>query len=61
MKDRIRKRPESMVLAIEALLVILSLAIERNALVGMICYWTIVAVYHLTDFLNTKPEDRDGI
>ena len=60
MKKWSNKSVQSLILAIEAGLIILSLATTGKALVGMICYWSLVAFNHLTDFLVNRLEDRDG-
>mgnify|MGYP006988962968 CR=1 FL=1 len=52
-----RKTLQSLILAIEAALIIISLAIGARTTVGMICYWSIVAANHLTDFLIGRHED----
>ena len=53
------KQFNRLVLMIEAVLIIITLATGGKAIVGMICYWTLVAVNHLFDFLNGRYED-DG-
>ena len=60
MKKWSNQSVQSLILTVEAALIILSLATTGKALVGMICYWSIVAVNHLTDFLMSRVEDRDG-
>ena len=45
------KEVNLLVLAIEAVLIIVTLATGGKAVVGMCCYWGLVAFYHLTDFL----------
>ena len=60
MKKWSNKSVQSLILTIEAALIILSLATTGKALVGMICYWSIVAVNHLTEFIILRLEDRDG-
>lgn len=53
---------QCLILCIEAVLIIISLLIGENAKVGMVCYWTIIAVYHLTEFLiarRGKTADKD--
>lgn len=53
------KQMNRLILCIEAALIIGALAIGGQAVVGMICYWSIVAVYHLTDFLIGRKDDGD--
>ena len=59
------ERLQRLILCLEAVLIILSLATGSNAKVGMACYWAIIAVYHLTEFLsarrNNSGEDDDRI
>ena len=45
---------DRLILMLEAILIIVDLAISGNARVGMICYWAIVALYHLTDIIQDK-------
>ena len=49
-----------LILMAEAVLIILTLAVGGTALVGMICYWTVVAVYHLTEYLIMRRNDGNG-
>ena len=49
-----------LVLCIEAVLIIITIATGGKALVGMICYWSLVAFYHLTDFIFEKWGKNDG-
>ena len=49
-----------LILCIEAALIILSLAVGGKAVIGMICYWTVAALFHLTDFLTGRIEDGKG-
>ena len=49
-----------LVLCIEAVLIILTLATGGKAITGMICYWSLVAFYHLTDFIYTEWGKKDG-
>lgn len=51
------KQLQHIILMVEALLIILTLATGGKAVIGMICYWSIVAVNHLTDFLIGRRED----
>ena len=60
MKKWSNKSVQSLILTIEAALIILSLVTTGKALVGMTCYWSIVAVNHLTEFIIHRLEDRDG-
>lgn len=60
MKKWSNKSVQNLILTIEAALIIMSLATTGKALVGMICYWSIVAVNHLTEFLLSRLEDRNG-
>ena len=49
----------SLILAIEAVLIIIALASGRTALVSMACYWAVVALNHLTDFIIRWIEERE--
>ena len=51
------KQFNRLILMTEAILIIISLAVSGKAMVGMICYWAIVAVNHLTEFLIGRRED----
>ena len=55
-----RKTLQSLILAIEAALIIISLAIGARTTVGMICYWSIAALNHLTDFIIRLIEEREA-
>ena len=55
-----RKTLQSLILAIEAALIIISLAIGARTTVGMICYWSIAALNHLTDFVIRLIEEREA-
>lgn len=57
MSDDKLKQFDKKMLMIEAVLIVISLAIGGNARIGMICYWCIVALYHLTEIVLKK---RDG-
>ena len=46
-----RKTLQSLILALEAALIIVSLVTGSGTTVGMICYWSIAALNHLTDFI----------
>ena len=54
-----RKTLLSLILAIEAALIIVSLATGAGTTVGMICYWAIAALNHLTDFIIRWIEERE--
>jgi hypothetical protein len=54
-----RKTLLSLILAIEAALIIVSLATGAGTTVGMICYWSIAALNHLTDFIIRWIEERE--
>ena len=51
------KKFDRILLMAEAILIILDLVLYGKALVGMICYWAIVVLYHLTDLLLGRNED----
>ena len=51
------ERLQRLILCMEAVLIILSLATGSSAKVGMACYWAIIAVYHLTEFLSYRRND----
>ena len=51
------KQFDRIMLMVEAILIIIDLAVYGKALVGMICYWSIVVLYHLTDLLLGRNED----
>ncbi|MBQ9325248.1 MAG: hypothetical protein IJ246_05705 [Clostridia bacterium] len=55
-----RKTLQSLILAIEAALIIVSLATGSRTTVGMICYWSIAALNHLTDFIICWIEEREA-
>ena len=52
-----RKTLQSLILAIEAALIIVSLATGAKTTMGMICYWSIAALNHLTDFIIRRIEE----
>ena len=54
-----RKTLQDLILAIEAALIIVALATGSRTTVGMICYWSIVALNHLTDFIIRMIEERE--
>jgi hypothetical protein len=54
-----RKTLQSLILAIEAALIIVALATGARTTVGMICYRAIVAMNHLTDFIIRCIEERE--
>ena len=54
-----RNTLQSLILTIEAILIIITLAAGGNAVVGMICYWSVVAVNHLTDFIVRRIEEKE--
>ena len=54
-----RKTLQSLILAIEAALIIVSLATGARTIMGMICYWSIAALNHLTDFIIRWIEERE--
>ncbi|MBQ1492171.1 MAG: hypothetical protein IIZ39_09425 [Blautia sp.] len=51
------KRFDRICLMLEAILIVIDLAIFGKARVGMICYWSIVALYHLTDIVQGRKND----
>ena len=51
---------QSLLLLIEAVLIIIALAMGSRTTVGMICYWSIVAVNHLTDFIIRRIEEKEN-
>ena len=51
------KQFDRIMLMVEAILIIIDLAVYGKALVGMICYWSIVALYHLTDIILWRKKD----
>ena len=53
------KTIQSLLLMLEAFLVLLSLATGAPSIVGMTCYWALVAVYHLADFMGKLEDDTD--
>ena len=53
-----RKTLQSLILALEAALIIVSLVTGSGTTVGMICYWSIAALNHLTDFIIRWIEER---
>ena len=53
------KQFDRIMLMVEAILIIIDLAVYGKALVGMICYWSIVALYHLTDIILWRKKDGD--
>ena len=54
-----RKTLQSLILALEAALIIVSLVTGSGTTVGMICYWSIAALTHLTDFAIRWIEERE--
>lgn len=54
-----RKTLQSLILAIEAVVIITALATGARTTVGLICYWSIVALNHLTDFIIRLIEERE--
>lgn len=54
-----RNTMESLILMIEAVLIIITLATGGSAIIGMICYWAIVAINHLTDFIIRRIEEKE--
>ena len=52
------KRFDKAALLAEAILIVLDLAIFGKAKVGMLCYWSIIALYHLTDLITGRKEDE---
>ena len=51
------KQFDRIMLMVEAILIIIDLAVYGKALVGMICYWSIVILYHLTDIILWRKKD----
>ena len=51
------KRFDKLMLLIESVLIIIDLALYGKAKVGMLCYWSIVALYHLTDIILGRKEN----
>jgi len=51
------KQFDKICLMVEAILIVIDLAVFGRAKVGMICYWSIIALYHLTDFLIGRKEN----
>ena len=43
---------QSMILALEALLVIIGLSLGSGSQVCMSCYWVIILVYHVCEWIN---------
>lgn len=54
-----RKTLQSLILALEAALIIVSLVTGSGTTVGMIWYWSIAALNHLTDFIIRWIEERE--
>jgi hypothetical protein len=54
-----RKTLQSLILALEAALIIVSLVTGSGTTVGMICYWSIAVLNHLTDFIIRWIEERE--
>ncbi len=53
---------QSMILALEALLVIIGLSLGSGSQVCMSCYWVIILVYHVCEWINgveKDPEDEE--
>ena len=48
------KEMDLIFLAIQAVLIIASIASGGSGRVGMICYWSLVAFYHLLDFIYER-------
>ena len=54
-----RKTLQSLILTLEAALIIVSLVTGSGTTVGMICYWSIASLNHLTDFIIRWIEERE--
>ena len=48
---------DRLMLMLEAILIVIDLAVFDKAKVGMLCYWSIVALYHLTDVILGRKGD----
>lgn len=53
-----RDAMQSLLLMVEALLIIVCLVLGQHTTFGMICYWVIVAANHLTDYIVRRINDR---
>lgn len=54
------KRIDKLLMMLSAILIIADLAIFGDAKAGVICYWAIVALYHLADLIQDRDkEERD--
>ena len=54
------RRFDKICLMAEAILIVIDLAVFGKAKVGMLCYWSIVALYHLTDIILGRKDDGRG-
>ena len=52
-----REQFNKFMLMLEAILIVLDLALYGKGLVGMICYWSIVVIYHLSDLILGRKID----
>lgn len=50
---------DNAILMIEAILLILDVIFGFNTKTGMICYWSVVALYHLSDIILEIRDKRD--
>ena len=50
---------ESLLLALEALLVVIGLSLGSGAQMVMSCYWIIILVYHICEWIHGLEEDTD--
>ena len=56
-KEMPLKQFDRILLTLEAILIIISLAGYGQAVVGMICYWSAVVIYHLTDIILERKNN----
>ena len=54
------KQFDKICLMAEAIMIVIGLAVVGKAKVGMLCYWSIVALYHLTDIILGRKDDGKG-
>ena len=57
---KIKRMPlQSIILALEALLVIIGIVTGSDAKICMACYWGIIMVYHAAEFIAGTADDAE--
>ena len=60
MRSTRRTLIQSVILALEALLIVVGIAADGGAKVCMACYWVVVLIYHIADYIDAMEEAREG-